>query len=282
MRLMIRVLICDDDDSLLDEISSMTYEILNSLSVNSKIHSYSFPETIGIPILASCDIALLDIDFGGGHRTGLDVARKLREHRPDSVIIFITNYIEYAPEGYELNAFRYILKKDLRNKLADYLALSIEHLAKNRKTLKFKTYGEIIDLKLCDILFLESQLRMVVVHMKRNSTGSTERVHSYYATMTDLELELEPLGFLRIHKSYLVNMQYIKRFQNKEVLLIDGTTLRVVRKTIPRRRINIYCGRGVHKWNTSLAHFGSFSKYSVAQYLLVHFPNHEESVTQAF
>lgn len=44
---------------------------------------------------------------------GIDLARKLHNENPNAIIIFVTNYIEYAPAGYEVNAFRYLLKPEM-------------------------------------------------------------------------------------------------------------------------------------------------------------------------
>lgn len=74
-------------------------------------------ERIPDSILSGCDIAFLDIDFEGKRYNGIDIARRIRSKRKDAVIIFVTNYIEYAPEGYEINAFRYVLKSEISRKL---------------------------------------------------------------------------------------------------------------------------------------------------------------------
>lgn len=233
---MIRVIICDDDKEFLSTAMQIVDDLFKKLSIGAKIHTYTAFEEIGVPILASCDIALLDIDFARRKYNGIDIARKLRTLRTDAVIIFITNYIEYAPEGYEVKAFRYLLKKDVQQKLPGYVALAVEALNSSRETLKIKINGEIINLRIKEILYIESQLRMVDVHLKKHKSNAQGKVYSYYATMTDLEKQLEPHGFLRIHKSYLVNMQFIRRFQNKEVLLYDGTSLRVGEKNYSEKK----------------------------------------------
>ncbi len=233
---MIRVIICDDDEFFLSTMMRIVDDLLASLSIRAKIHTYICGEEIGTPILASCDIALLDIDFSGRRYNGIDIARKLRTLRADAVLIFITNYVEYAPEGYEVKAFRYLLKKDVQQKLPAYFALAVEELTTSRQTLKIRINGEIIDLRLNEIMYIESQLRMVDVHMQKTKACVQGKIYRYYATMADLEKLLEPQGFLRIHKSYLVNMQFVRRFQNKEVLLHDGTSLKVGEKNYAEKK----------------------------------------------
>lgn len=241
---MIRVIICDDNAKYLSTMVGIVHSWIADSAIAAKIHSYSKFEEIGEPILASCDIALLDVDFALQEYTGIDIARKLRTLRSDSVIIFVTNYIEYAPEGYEVKAFRYILKKDVPQKLRNTLNLAMEELSTSRETLKIKIDGEIIDLRIRDILYIESQLRKVSVHMRKTKGSNKGKEYSYYATMTDLENQLEAQGFLRIHKSYIVNMRFIRRFVNKEVLLDDGTSLSVGEKNYAEKKNKFLVWKG--------------------------------------
>ena len=110
---MVSILICDDDIVMLNRIKSVIELVLADTKTKARIHAFSDAEQISDQILSGCDIALLDIDFDKANYNGMDVARRLRTLRSDTVIIFVTNFIEYAPEGYEVQAFRYVLKKDI-------------------------------------------------------------------------------------------------------------------------------------------------------------------------
>lgn len=101
----------------------------------------------------------------------------------------------------------------------------------NKETLPIQVNGEIINLSLDDILYLEVQQHNVTAVMRQQTQGKKQMEYSFYASLSDLEQRLEPLGFLRIHKSYLVNMKHLKKFQCKEATLDDGTTLRVGEKS---------------------------------------------------
>lgn len=226
----VRVIICDDDEIFLEKLRKAIDSVLQGMNVIAKIHTYSRMEDIGQPILASCDIAFLDIDFAHTRYNGLDIARKLRSERKDAIIIFVTNFIEYAPEGYEVQAFRYVLKLDVESKLKDYLQQAITQLQTVCETLKIMVNGEIIDIPLKSILYIESQLRQVLIHVQRDSSGRAIKKFSCYASLAEMEKQLEPQGFLRIQKSYLVNMAHLQRLQCREALLDNGTILPVSEK----------------------------------------------------
>ena len=115
---MINILICDDDSSFAARLKNLSEQYFSVHGIPAAVSAFSDAEEIGSETFASCDIALLDIDYVSKPYNGLDVARRLRAVRKDAVLIFITNYVEYAPEGYEVRAFRYLLKSEIDRKFA--------------------------------------------------------------------------------------------------------------------------------------------------------------------
>lgn len=224
--MMVRILLCDDDPRFLQNLQNV---IVGMIGVPAQFHTFTGLEQISDAILSRCDIALLDIDFAGKRYNGIDIARKLRSFREDAVIIFITNYIEYAPEGYEVNAFRYVLKSDIREKLPLYLPDALARLCSEREMLRIQISGERIDIPLNQILYIESNQHTVIAH-------TSHKEYTWYSALTALEQELEPKGFLRIHKSYLVNMLHLKKYHSQGAVLNDGTALRVGEKNYAQQK----------------------------------------------
>lgn len=235
-RPVIRIMICDDNEVFLRKLCNAIEIALQDMRISAKIYPYSKMEEIAPPVLAGCDIAFLDIDFAHAQYNGMDIARKLRSVRKDAIIIFVTNFIEYAPEGYEVQAFRYMLKLDVDSKLKDYLQQAIVQLQSVCETLKIKANGEIIDIPLTSILYIESQLRMVFIHVQQDSSGKAIKKYSCYASLAEMEKQLELQGFLRIQKSYLVNMAHLQRFQCKQAMLDNGTMLPVSEKNYAEQK----------------------------------------------
>ena len=243
--LMIRIIICDDDTLFIEKMQSELQQILSKSRIKAKINSYKDAGAIGMPILSSCDIAFLDIDFANKKQTGIDLARKLRQVRENAVIIFVTNYIEYAPEGYEVQAFRYLLKNEILEKLEDCLHLAIKRLHAVRETLKIQVNGEIIDIALEDILYIEAQMHTVIIHVQKDRFGRVIKQYSCYNSISSLEQQLSTLGFLRIHKSYLVNMRHIKKYQCHQVILSNDRDLRASEKNYREQKNKYLLWKGV-------------------------------------
>ena len=241
---MIHVLICDDDAAFAARLKGAVETILESGGAACRIAVFSAAEEIGRETLSLCDIALLDIDFAGKEYNGLDIARRLRAERSDAVIVFVTNYVEYAPEGYEVRAFRYLLKEEIERKLPGCVAQALEQLRREKSDVKILSEGETIALALRDILFVESMGHTLLYHVRYRGCVP-DRSYSCYGAISRAEEELAPRGFLRVQKSFLVNMAHIRRLSSAELLLDDGRSLPVSAKNYAacRRQYLLWRGR---------------------------------------
>ena len=235
---MIRMILCDDQNSFLEHLQNEIISVLDGMNEKARLYSYTQMEHIPSSILSGCDIAFLDIDFENQQYNGIDIARKIRGIRKDAVIIFVTNYIEYAPEGYEVNAFRYMLKSEIHKKLPVYLPEALAQVKANGETLKIQINSEWFDIPLSEIRYIESQKHTVIVHTQQKD-------YTYYNSLAKLEEQLEPKGFLRIQKSYLVNMSHLKKFQSQGAVLDDGTILSVSEKSYAVQKKKYLFWRGL-------------------------------------
>ena len=198
------------------------------------------------------DIIFLDIQMPG--LTGLEVLSKLPgSYHP--FIIFATAYDIYALQAFENDAFDYLLKpfSDKRfgkafqkayklwsdkqqqqtsqtTGIVDRLKLLLEHvnsLANTPVTVTIKDGPKIFIIDSSDILFIES-------HGNYASVVTKERKYLYKETLSALEELLSAVGFIRIHKSYIVNRAYIKELHSHyngdyTVLLKTGHELKLSR-----------------------------------------------------
>ena len=229
-----KILICDDDRRFGNDLGTAIRSILDTAGRSTQIHIYESAEDIPKQILCDCDIAFLDIDFAQNGYTGIDIARQLRSLQNHAVIIFVTNFIEYAPEGYEVQAFRYLLKTEMDKKLKLYLTQALDHLVSVKRTFPISVSGDVINIPLDDVLFMEAQLHNVIAHIADTSGGLQE--YRFYSALADVEAQLHTHGFLRIHKSFLVNMKHLVKFQCKEAVLSDGTVLKVSEKNYAQQK----------------------------------------------
>lgn len=133
-----------------------------------------------------------------GNFSGIDLARRLRKEKPGIVIIFLTNFIQYAPEGFEVQAFRYLLKSDMQERLVSYFEDAVREVVREKQIITISVNSELIDIPVNHILYLESNLRIIIMHLIHDE----RKEYRFYGNMTDLSEKLEDLGFLRIQKSF--------------------------------------------------------------------------------
>ena len=225
----VQILLCDDDPVFLAELRSEVERTFAKMNRAVSITAFNSPADIPAELLAECDMAFFDIDFEAEEQNGIDIARSLRQVNRHAYVFFVTNYIDYAPAGYEVQAFRYILKRDIGEVLERYILQAMENMAEGREYLRLRDREQTVDLPLAQISYLEVLDHYVSIH-------AGETAYTLGTTLSSLEQGLEAHGFLRIHKSYLVNMHCIYKFSSRECLLTDGTTLAVSAKNYAQQK----------------------------------------------
>lgn len=221
---MIKIVLCDDDSGFLSQLQKKLHILLKEEKQETMVCTFDSPSALSDATLEESQIFFLDMDFQKEGCSGIDLARRIRQVNQDAVLIFVTNYVEYAPEGYEVQAFRYLLKSTLDTKLQTYLRQALDKLQSVRKTVQLSAPGNTLSFSLSDIEYIESQGHAALIHI---TDGSVHRING---PMTALEGKFRSLGFLRVHKSYLVNMEKIAKYQYNGLTLADGTQLSVSQK----------------------------------------------------
>ena len=216
----IRVVLCDDDTDFLGVFRNEILAAFEKLNLKAELSTFNSAEYIPESMFAACDMAFLDIDFEGEDYNGIDIARRLRGVNDKAMLFFVTNFIDYAPAGYEVRAFRYILKRDRNEVLERYILQAVEQMAEKKEYLSISDGDSSVEFMIDDISYLEVLNHEISIHAK-NGTQTLS------ASLSSLEEQLEKCGFLRIHNSYLVNMSYIGKYRSRECILTDGTALPV-------------------------------------------------------
>ena len=169
------------------------------------------------------DIIYLDILMG--KMNGVETARRLREIGCLAQIIFLTTSDEYVFEAFEVEPFYYIVKDDMTVRKFKEIFLKVKDSVrlKEEDFISVTSNGAKEKLKLDSILYFEVQNRVITVHMRDSE-------FSYYSRLEEVEELLAERGFVRIHRSYLVNCYYIKKLSRNGLVLNNETELPVSEK----------------------------------------------------
>lgn len=223
------IVLCDDSPAFLQEFHSAIEQYCAKKDWMFRCAVFQRPEELLAADLSAVQALFLDIDMPG--LNGLETARKLRQRYPELILVFVTGFIEYAPAGYDVNAFRYLLKSDFETKLPRCLEDIWEKLYVSQESIRLPQAGHSLKLRLKDILYIEgTPQRHVLVHSLAHPTGPLECL----GILSDYEKKLAGKGFLRIQKSFLVNMWHIERLHNYTATLDNGEELRTSRGNYSR------------------------------------------------
>ena len=240
---LLKILLCDDDPLFLASLRTNIRSILNAHKISATIQAFCYAEEIPSHFLSSYAVFFLDVNFPGKEYSGIDIARKIRQTNSDAVIVFVTNSIEFAPDGYEVQAFRYVLKEKIHLNLEKYLSQIVTKLKTMQETIQISIAGEITTIPLVNILYMEANKHKVFVHVRKHKTQPVAS-YCFYSSLSSVEEQLSEKGFLRIQKSYLVNMRKIQNFSCSEAILEDGTILRVSEKNYAEQKKKYLIWRG--------------------------------------
>lgn len=215
-----KILICDDEPLFGQKLRSAVLLWFEQKGIQAGCTVFSNPlQVLDAPDLAEYRIALLDAEMAP--LNGIQLGRRLREANRKILLVYVSAYLEFAVDGYSVNAFRYILKQDLEKSLSLCLEAVVKELVPQDDWLTFKSGREPWSVCLQDVYYLESDLRKVNVY------GSTPHkpLGSAYEKLSALVPRLEEKGFLRISRSHLVNMAYLKKIVNYTAVLENGVVL---------------------------------------------------------
>ena len=160
------------------------------------------------------DILLLDIEMG--EMNGLELAKRLRRCGAGMQIVFLTGYMDYIAEGYDVEALHYLLKPVTQERLGQVLDRAMERIRTRERMLRLQLQDGVVRLPLHEIRYLEVARNYTTIYGKED--------YSVKRSLNDLEEELDE-SFFRIHRSYIVNLRYVRRITRTEVTLKDGAVL---------------------------------------------------------
>lgn len=214
------ILLCDDNASVRKFLREKLLEYQFLKNADYRIREYSSGEELINESYMGTAILFLDIEMEGIN--GIETAKQIRKVNSNIIIIFLTAYKEYVFEGYKVNAFRYLLKPIDVNELIETMD-SIEKMLKKEDNILILSFGkEEYCIKMNEIMFIEIQGRKICVHCELNkyrSVGSLEA----------LDEKLSTNNFFRVHKSFVVNLEQIKKFDNQNVYFKNDETVPISR-----------------------------------------------------
>ena len=169
----------------------------------------------------SYDLVLIDCLLPG--ESGVELAREIRNTNAVTAFIFVTAYLEYAAEGYETEALRYLLKPVTEKKLAEALTFFAQRTQEDRTIEITGTNRRPVYVKSSQIMYIEAVKRGVVV---RTENATVESVRS----IAQFEAELGDVYFFRTQRQFLVGFRFVEKKTDDMLVMRGGERVKLSRR----------------------------------------------------
>lgn len=215
--------VCDDQQETRELIADkirMVYPEVNIIFYKS---GQEVLDALQLP-----DILFLDIQMPG--TDGMQTARELRRFNRKIIIIFVTVTEDYVFQSFDVGAFHYLVKpfddrkfmEVLHNAARQYNETTCINIKEEQPFIVITTKGRHIPVNFKDIIYAEVFDRKILLH-------TLDEDIEYYGKMKELE-KIAGDGFYRPHRAYLVNFDYISKYNSSTIYLKRGQVLMAKQK----------------------------------------------------
>lgn len=212
---MYKIAVCDDNPADAGYVADVIRRWAQARAVLMEIERFPSAEAFWFQYEENrCyDILFLDIEMEPEGMNGIELAAKLRKNDSSIQLVFVTGYMEYIADGYDVEALHYLLKPVTEEKLGSVLARALERVKAREKELFLQTTDGSVRVLNSEIRYLEVQRNYVTIHAAEEYTVKR--------TIGDLEKELDE-SFYRTGRSFIVNLRFVRKITKTQVFLKDG------------------------------------------------------------
>lgn len=229
----VKIALCDDDKRALPVIAGATESAFHAQGIQAEIRMF----TRGDALLKAMEesgfqLVMLDIEMPG--LDGIAIGKTLRERGDDTRIVYVSEAESRVFESFFVQPLGFVRKSNFLNDIAAVIELYIRESAKDAKgdLLDFTTRTGRLALRSRRIRYIEGSRNYQILYVE----GMNEPVE-VKMTMLQLEKITEPFGFIRVHKGYIINYQFIQQINSNEIILRDDTRIPIGRSKIAEVRL---------------------------------------------
>lgn len=221
----IKVAMCDDNTKALPIIAGAAKSAFHDRGVAAEITLFSSGEKL-LASLESVHYQLILLDIEMPKMDGIAVGKKLRAMGNDTKIVFVSEAESRVFESFQVQPLSFVRKSNFLNDITDLVDLYLRTCSREEagENLELPARSGVVIVKSRTVRYIEGSGNYQMLYIDGKQEGVEVK-----STMDKLEQQTEPLGFIRVHKGFLVNYQYIHRVTPGEIILSDGTRIPVGR-----------------------------------------------------
>ena len=233
------IIICDDCETDALAAKEVIKQAAHELHIKTEFDIYSNATDVEHKLLVKkepADILILDIDMP--EISGLELAEKLRTADSKLIIIFLSAHEEFVFKAIEFQPFRYIRKMRIKIEMPLAVRSAVRVIEANRdRQIVLNTDDGEMKVMISEIMYYETEKRKISVHLKN---GNNLLANKKIAEMQDL---INKDSFIMIHRSCVVNADYVKNILNGIIVLDNDEKLIVSRprfKTVKQQLLQVW------------------------------------------
>ena len=222
-----RIAVCEDDNTSREFESKLIYEWAETNGINICVDSYTSAENFLFESEDKLEYDLVILDIQMGKMNGFELAKVLRKRGFSGALIFLTGITDYAIEGYEVGAVRYLLKPIKEKELYKTLSLVYEGMATQQKEVFLLQIGnDITKIEYSNIIYVEA--RGHYVHLcAKNHNGIFEK--EWKSSFSSVSTDFEEHNFFCLRRGLLVNLEHVSKINRSECILDNDEIIPVAR-----------------------------------------------------
>lgn len=222
------IIVCDDDKAARGIIANAVQAGFSELGVETETTLCSSGMELRNQMSSGCfDLLFLDIDMPGIN--GIQLGKQLRDEGKEIDIIYVSNREDKVFDSLKVEPVGFIRKSHLIEDIPDVLQRYWKHYGKRKmgKMLVVETKERIISVLLKDVMYIEGARNCQLLYLWGWDTPCQVR-----RNLKELEEELAQDGFIRVHKGFLVNYDYIRLIEQDNILLTNGNRVPLSRRKL--------------------------------------------------
>lgn len=216
------IAICEDEGQARGQLQGQLKDLLADRRLEGQVVAFATAqETLQAMQRQAFDIFFLDIYMSG--MSGVELARRIQASKPDAPLVFVTNSPDFMAEGFLVGAVHYLVKPYSLSDLAVALDRCLRLVGHSQPYVEIRSNRMRRRILYRDLIFIETQSRTLALHTRRGDFVT-------YGRLSDFMDQLHDARFLRCHRSYAVNLDYVDHVKGYDFVLTDGALVPIRRE----------------------------------------------------
>ena len=226
MKTRLHIAICDDEPQATSIVTASVEATFTANGVDVLIDSFLSAHEL-IKQLSTDSYNLIFLDISMPEMDGVSLGEKIKRENKTTEVIFVSSNTDRVFDTFNIHPFGFVRKNnfmaDINNVIERYVR-DVVNSNDYSSIIQFKSQGGFTSIRTTSLKYVECIKNIQFLY-----TDDDNEPTKIYSRMEALEEQLTPHGFIRVHKGYLVNYLYIRRFDSKDITLTSGEVIPVSR-----------------------------------------------------